>query len=58
MITEKGLLEESYEIIKMLCDGMMDMPSGCDGCPLCDEIKCDKEIWEEQYKQLRKGVQE
>lgn len=22
--------------MKELCDGYLDMPSGCDGCPLCD----------------------
>lgn len=29
--------------MEALCDGYLDMPSGCDGCPLCDWDNLDED---------------
>lgn len=29
------------DIAKILCEGFLDMPSGCEGCPLFDEDSLD-----------------
>lgn len=31
------------KIAKLLCEGYLDMPSGCDGCPLVDTMVEDEE---------------
>lgn len=38
---EVGKNMDYKEIAEILCDGFMDMPSGCEGCPLFDEDNLD-----------------
>ena len=50
------LLTEANSIMDILCDGFLDMPSGCEGCPLYnDEIDetngCDKVKWNIKYRE-------
>lgn len=35
--TKKEVILEAINIIDCLCDGFLDMPSGCEGCPLMNE---------------------
>ncbi|MGM9682209.1 MAG: hypothetical protein ACI3XQ_01295 [Eubacteriales bacterium] len=38
------LLEKAlYFGVRELCEGYLDMPSGCDGCPLFDETNVDED---------------
>lgn len=40
---ENEELLEWISIAGILCDGYLDMPSGCEGCPLFDEDEIDED---------------
>ena len=35
--------DEAWNTASLLCEGFLDMPSGCDGCPLLDTMILDEE---------------
>lgn len=43
MQTEIHKRIELEKIASLLCEGYLDMPSGCDGCPLVDTMVLDDE---------------
>lgn len=53
-----GLIRDTIDTLKCLCDGFLDMPSGCEGCPIfdeddyCDEKPCDKDKVIEKLEEL------
>ena len=55
-MTKHELVREAINFaMSALCDGYLDMPCGCDGCPLCDidtidddgNRDCRKRVFEE-----------
>ena len=55
MDENKTLLSDANEIIETLCDAFLDLPCGCESCPLYEDrinriVVCDKVKWQERYK--------
>ena len=36
-------MKDYKSIARVLCEAFLDMPSGCDGCPLYDENRIDED---------------
>lgn len=43
MKTAADAIEQLVKMARQLCEGFLDMPSGCDGCPLVDTQILDEE---------------
>ena len=67
MMTKLELVEKAINFaMKDLCDGYLDRPCGCDGCPLCDEdnmdadgnVDCRGKMLREFIKQHKSGFED
>lgn len=43
MLKAADAIEQLVKMARQLCEGFLDMPSGCDGCPLVDTQILDEE---------------